>query len=326
MNFRTSLEPPRIASGKLIHEEGVMLLGSCFSDEIGARLRRALFGIDINPFGTTFNPMSIAASLDRIIDGTPFTDDDVWLHNGVWCSFMHHSSFALSDRERTLELLNRRLAEAREHLTDAMTLILTWGTAFVFEEKATGKVVNNCHRLPAATFHRRMVTADEITARYAALVGRLRQFNPGINIIVTVSPVRHLGDGLEGNSLSKAMLRVAAGELKELTRGIVDYFPAYEAVIDDLRDYRFYAPDMLHVSSVGADYIYQLFLDWHASATTRQAAEECERLTRRLDHRPMTENADAIDAFRRATADVIDQLCARYPYLQPRITKYQTTR
>lgn len=326
MNFRTAIEPPRIASGKLIHEEGVMLLGSCFTDEIGTRLRRALFGTDINPFGTTFNPLSIAASLDRIIDGTPFGEADVWLHGGVWCSFMHHSSFALADRERTLALLNRRLAEAREHLEEAMTLVLTWGTAFVFEDKASGKVVNNCHRLPAATFHRRMVTADEITARYAALVGRLREFNPGINIIVSISPVRHLADGLEGNSLSKATLRVAASELKELTRGIVDYFPAFEAVVDDLRDYRFYTPDMLHVSSVGVDYIYQLFLDWHASATTRQIAEECERLTRRLDHRPMTENADSIDAFRRATADVIDRLCADYPYLKQRIQQYTSQR
>ena len=251
MEFRTSLKL-RETRGALCHSDGIMMLGSCFSDNIGARLRSAMMRVDINPFGTIFNPMSVAASIKRIITGTPIAGMELFKANGVWNSYAFHSRFSKSDKMVALEKMNQRISEAHRHLKEAKALIITLGTAMVYRLKATGEVVGNCHKVPQHEFLRGMAGISETVDEMSEAMEMLLRFNPGIRVIFTVSPIRHIADGLETNSLSKATLRCAVDAI--IARyPQCEYFPSYEIMLDDLRDYRFYAADMIHPSDVAIE-------------------------------------------------------------------------
>lgn len=318
MEFRTKIEPLKKV-GLVQHSQGVMLMGSCFSDNIGDKLSKALFDADVNPFGPTFNPMSIHKLLERVMAAREFKKSELRQDNGLWNSPMVHSKFSSTDADTTLEAINSRLLKAHDNLKKARVLILTWGTSYVFYDKAENEIVNNCHKRPAADFERRRVSVDEIVAEYENLFQELIKFNSSLNIIITVSPIRHLADGLDGNQLSKSILRVAAGTLAEKYAELVTYFPSYEAVVDDLRDYRFYASDMVHTSEVAETYIYNLFLDSFCSKADKTAAAECEKFNKRLSHRMMNADAEMIDVFHKATRMVFSDLKSKYPYLGERV-------
>lgn len=343
MDFRTVIKPAP-AAVRIDHSSGIVMLGSCFSDNIGRRLLDGLFDVDVNPMGTLYNPASIASALDDIMARREFAAADLFEHEGRWHSFAHHSRFSGTDPEKVLRGINSRLRTAHDNLRRAGVLIVTLGTAWIFTLRATGRVVSNCHKLPSVMFIRSRMSVDDIVKLWQPLLQRLREFNPSLQVIFTVSPIRHLADGAHGNQLSKATLLLAVDRLVEESSTVmpsevvspdgsvllidpippmdVEYFAAYEALMDDLRDYRFYAADMTHPSETAVDYVYSLFAESHMSEATRDLAKACRKVTRRLAHRPMTDDPAAIERFGQSTRQLVEALSLSHPYLKKAITNY----
>ena len=314
MEFRTTIHP-REGEHFMRHSDKMMLMGSCFSDSIGARLKDAMVDVVVNPFGTIFNPLSIASSVHKLIDGKTIAGIDLFLSNGVWNSYDFHSRFSMANKDAALQRMNDSIATAHEHLKQCQTLVLTLGTAVVYRRRDTGEVVNNCHKVPQHEFTRRLASVDEITDALTSMLTHLHEFNPELRVLFTVSPIRHIADGLEMNSLSKAVLRVAINNVVRANKEWVGYFPAYEIVIDDLRDYRFYNADMVHPSEVATEYIWQTFQATYFDDRSTQAIARCERVSKRLKHRPMSNNPDVVARFNADTQAVIANLKKEYPYI-----------
>ena len=264
------------------HEDRVMLIGSCFSDEIGARMAQAGMQVLSNPMGTLYNPMSIAESLRRAIEGNGLESSEIFLHDGLWHSWLHHGSFSKIDRSECLQLCNSRFDTTRQWLQASPIVIITFGTAYVFYRK--GKVVGNCHKMPAGDFERRRLTIEEIVQCYRPLLKHLTAI--GARIIFTVSPIRHMADGAHGNQLSKSILLLAIDEMTRANEG-VEYFPSYEIVTDELRDYRFYADDMVHPTSLAVDIVWQRWQETYMTPATRQECLNRSKEYKRTQHRPL---------------------------------------
>lgn len=294
MEFRTVVN---IEKGFPInHIDRIMLLGSCFTDEIGSRLERRYFNPCVNPFGALYNPISIAKAIDCLINKPKFSEDDLFEHNGLWHSFMHHSRFSSRSKETALDNINASFSKAKEFFKTANVFIITFGTAFIYSLADSGEIVANCHKLPASTFVRRKISIDEITHRWSSLIKTINKINPNARIIFTVSPIRHLADGAHGNQSSKATLLLAIDKLIEQNQ-TCSYFPSYEIVLDELRDYRFYAADMKHPSDVAVDYIFERFAETYFSKETISKLKDFEKLWKMKNHIPMTDNLDEIKKF-----------------------------
>ena len=314
MEFRTTVKTGENRSW-LHHSDKVLLLGSCFSDNIGAKMQGALIQAMVNPMGTLYNPMSIARGVYRLIDNEPIAGRDLFMQGGVWNSYDFHSRHSLPDKQATIDRMNQRIEQGHQALQQAQLLTITLGTAIVYRLKATGEVVANCHKVPQHEFERRMATVDEMTDELDKMLTRLHEFNAELRIILTVSPIRHIADGLDTNSLSKALLRVAIHEVMTRHREYCDYFPAYEIMLDDLRDYRFYSNDMVHPSEVAVEYIWQAFQATYLDDRSALAVARCERIHKRLQHRPMSASRETVDRFNADTASVVRNLIKEYPYL-----------
>ena len=314
MEFRTTVKTGE-NRGWLHHIDSVVLLGSCFSDNIGAKLQGALFNALVNPMGTLYNPMNIACGVNRLIDCEPIAGQTLFMQSGVWNSFEFHSRYSLPDKQATLERMNNRIQQGHEALKNAHLLTVSLGTALVYRLKTTGEVVANCHKVPQHEFERKMASVSEMAQTLDAMLTRLHEFNPELRIILTVSPIRHIADGLDTNSLSKASLRVAIHEAISSHREYCDYFPAYEILMDDLRDYRFYASDMVHPNDVAVEYIWQVFQATYLDDRSALAVARCERIHKRLQHRPMSANRETVERFNADTASVVRNLMKEYPYL-----------
>lgn len=270
------------AAVRLTHERPVLMLGSCFTDEIGARLRQSGFEVMCNPFGTLYNPLSIMAALERMQSGIPFDDRVLVQHDQLWHSWCHHGSFSRPDKAEVLRRCNEALDAAARFLAREPIIIVTFGTAYAFflNDPASplhGRVVANCHKVPARCFERRRLAVEEIVRCCQLLTARHE-------VVLTVSPIRHLADGLHGNQLSKATLLLA---VEELERQGCCYFPAYELLVDELRDYRFYARDLCHPSDLAADIIYERFQQCCMSADTRQRCLQYQKQYFQSQHRPI---------------------------------------
>ena len=327
LEFRTTVKTGENRSW-LHHSDSVVLLGSCFSDNIGGKLSAALFNATVNPMGTLYNPMSIAHGVQQLIDCTPVAGKDLFMQGGVWNSFDFHSRHSLPDKQATIDRMNQRIEQGHQALKNARLLTVTLGTAIVYRLKSTGEVVANCHKVPQHEFERKMATVSEMVAELDRMLTRLHEFNPELRVILTVSPIRHIADGLDTNSLSKASLRVAIQEAMARHRDYCDYFPAYEIMMDDLRDYRFYATDMVHPSDVAVEYIWQAFQATYLDDRSALAVARCERIHKRLQHRPMSANRETVERFNADTASVVRNLIKEYPYLaqNPQLQKALETR
>ncbi len=327
MEFRTTVKTGE-NRGWLHHSDNVVLLGSCFSDNIGHKMQGALINATINPMGTLYNPMSIAAGVQRLIECRPVAGQELFMQGGVWNSYDFHSRHSMPDKQVAIDHMNARIAQGHHALKTAQLLTITLGTAIVYRLKATGNVVANCHKVPQHEFEREMATTDAMVQELDTMLTRLHEFNPALRIIFTVSPIRHIADGLDVNSLSKASLRVAIHELTGRHREYCDYFPAYEIMLDDLRDYRFYSSDMVHPSDVAVEYIWQAFQATYLDDRSALAVARCERIHKRLQHRPMSSNRETVERFNADTASVVHNLVKEYPYLaqNPEIQKVLGTK
>lgn len=314
MEFRTTVKTGENRAW-LHHSDSVMLLGSCFSDNIGGKLNGALINASVNPMGTLYNPMSIDRAVQRLIECRPVAGQDLFMQGGVWNSFDFHSRHSMPDKQATIDRMNQRIVAGHDCLRHAQLLTITMGTAIVYRLKSTGEVVANCHKVPQHEFERKMATVGEMAEVIAGMLAALHTFNPDLHVILTVSPIRHVADGLDVNSLSKASLRVAIHQAMARHSDYCDYFPAYEIMVDDLRDYRFYASDMVHPSDVAVEYIWQAFQATYLDDRSALAVSRCERIHKRLQHRPMSANRETIERFNNDTASVVRNLIKEYPYL-----------
>jgi len=300
------------AAVRIAAADPVLCIGSCFAEHIGARLEERRFNVCLNPAGILFNPVSIAASLTRIIEGRPYCRDDLFLHDGLWHSFDHHGGFSAPDPDVAVAAINEALSRASLRCRSLHTLILTFGTAFVYTRADTGAVVANCHKLPHDRFVRTMVGVETVVETLQPALDRLFAMRPALNLIMTVSPVRHLRDDPHENSVSKSTLLLATDRLRARYPGAY-YFPAYEIMMDDLRDYRFYEADMTHPSGAAADYIWRAFIgacvDPHAAAFI----DEYEPVIRARGHRGRTACAAAAGRFNASIRTLIDGLERKYP-------------
>lgn len=293
MEFRTVVKPLDGYEGLIDHEHPVVMLGSCFSDNIGSRLAEHGFDCTVNPSGTLYNPASMASCMLDLLYDRPYTKaDDLFQDSaGVWHSWSHHSRFSGRDPEAILEAMNSEADRARKALTKASALIVTFGTSWLFRHRDSRRVVANCHKMPAETFSREMLTPAQTAGLWKKILRELATRYPELKVIFTVSPIRHKADGPWGNTVSKSALHIAIAKLTEDHPTQALYFPAYEIMDYDLRDYRFYAADMMHPSEVAADYIYSIFADSFMTAETRRKADEHLRASRRSAHRPLIPDA-----------------------------------
>ncbi len=299
----------------LPHSEKLTLLGSCFTEYIGKYLKEGKFNCELNPFGILFNPLSILQGLERLQENRLFTTDELFSHRGLWHSLWHHGSFSASTPEATLRNINETFCQAALHLAQSRFLILTWGTSFVYKHRRTDLIVANCHKLPATDFERIRISVGEITACYRGFLNEWLAADPGRKVLLTVSPVRHLRDGLHENQLSKSILLLAAEGLQEKFPGRVFYFPAYEIMMDELRDYRFCEADMVHPTPLATAYIYERFSQCCFSPETLRASDQCRELHRMLAHRPLHPEIPEYRAFIQRIETKIATLQQNYPYL-----------
>ena len=287
LKLQTPVAPGRSRVG-LSYRDRILVLGSCFADNIGEKLRQYGFRVCVNPFGTLYNPVSVCAALKRLSSGREFTEEDcipVGAGDGRICSFSHHTSFARETAGEFLAAANASLASASAFYADCNKVILTLGTAWCFRHAETGQVVANCLKRPAAEFIRERL---DVAAVAGLLKGALAGMD-GKECIFTVSPIRHLKDTAHGNQLSKSILMLAVDSIaSDAEIGMrVDYFPAYEIVMDELRDYRWYAGDMVHPSDVTIDYLWERFMDSTLAAGEKETLLEAGERFRKSQHRPM---------------------------------------
>ena len=267
------------------YDQGIIMMGSCFSEHIGEKLRQRKFNIDLNPFGVLYNPVSIASGIQRLLHQNPYENKDLFSHQGWWHSFDHHSSFSNPDKELCLKNINERLIISGRSLRNSSYIFVTFGTARVYHQKSNGRVVSNCHQVPEALFETQLLRVGDIVRMYTILIQELAAINPDLKWVFTVSPVRHWKNGPEGNQVSKATLLLAVNELKSKFEQ-VDYFPAYEIFMDDLRDYRYYADDLLHPGTQGIAYTWQKFKEAYISDSSLDIMKSVEALIRARNHRP----------------------------------------
>lgn len=276
--FRT--EVPITSAPLINHGSAIVTSGSCFSDNIGQKLSENKFRVVTNPLGTCYNPLSIHKGL--MMDKP---DDDLFVESqGTWRHFDFHSKFSSTSKDELRKIL---IDQLRSLSKGSDTVILTYGTAWVYRHKATNKIVANCHKRPQAEFEKLLLTPAQIIESFEQLQSSFQK-----NIIVTLSPVRHVKDTLELNAVSKAILRYAIHQFASK-----DYFPAYEIMMDDLRDYRFYAADMIHPSDVAIDYIWNKFAGRYFSKETKDIIERWQKVARSLSHRPFNIGTDEYKKF-----------------------------
>lgn len=311
MQLRTEITL-QTSANPVSHASTLLLIGSCFTEHIGQLLQEFKFRAVLNPSGILYNPLSMAQTLQMLLQKQVFTQNDLFFHNEQWHSFAHHGHFSGANATGCLENINAQLARGSVALQKADYVILTFGTAFVYRLKSSGQVVANCHKLPDAFFTRTRISPSEVIGAMEPVLTQLWQFNPQARVILTISPIRHWKDGAVNNQLSKATLIMAAHELKQKFEGKIDYFPAYEFMMDDLRDYRFYQPDMLHPSSTAIEYIWQKFADAYFSSETRDLMGKIEKITKACKHKPRNSNSNAYQQFAQQQQQNIKQLLQKY--------------
>ncbi|MGE0560191.1 MAG: GSCFA domain-containing protein [Flavobacteriales bacterium] len=292
------------------HQEHVLLLGSCFTENIGGKLTNYKFKVTTNPFGIIYNPVSLANALNKIIDGYTYTENDLAEHQTKYLSFDHHGSFSSFDKQTCLAKINGEIESAHQQLSNTKTIIITLGTAWVYELIDNNKIVANCHKIPAKNFTKRLLSVEEVVQSFSVLANTFKN----IQFIFTVSPVRHISDGLHENNISKSVLHLAIHQLISQHKNC-SYFSAYEMVMDELRDYRFFKEDMIHPTTQAIDYVWKKFADTYFSTETKTLNLKIEKLLSAVKHKPFDFKSEAHQKFIADQLNQMDELTKNYPFL-----------
>lgn len=297
---------------KITYNDPVIFIGSCFATAIGNKLETGHMPVMINPAGTVYNPVSVGNTLDKIVSGKNYVKKDLYNNNGKWLSFDHYTSFSSGNPDKTLKSINLRLNASREFISGAHFLFVTFGTARVYRWKKTDRIVSNCHKIPAVNFSHELLNIGEIVSFWNKHLDNIQLLYPDIKVTFTVSPVRHWKDGAHGNQVSKSVLFLAIEEL--LNHQVKPlYFPAYELLMDDLRDYRYYDDDMLHLSSTAVDYIWRAFSDCYFDEKTKELWKEVSSISKAVAHKIQTASKDEIIKFARSIISRIDSVEKKVP-------------
>ena len=292
----------------------LMMLGSCFAENMGSKFSYYKFDVDVNPCGIIYNPLSVANVLRLLVEGKRFEKNDLREVGGKWVSLFHHGAFSSADPDECLHRINDRLTKATGELRTLDLLVITWGTAWVYKYIPENIIVSNCHKIPSREFERSRLSVEDIVREYLVLIERLREINPGLRILFTVSPIRHWKDGAHGNQLSKATLLLAIDRLREEIQHVY-YFPAYEIVLDELRDYRFYAEDMLDVSGFTVDYIWERFLYSFISPEVFGLMNQIGRINKGVAHRPFEPQSEEYQRLVKKMLAEIAMISRSYPMI-----------
>jgi hypothetical protein len=311
MELRTTIkiEP---SPDKITYNDRVMFIGSCFAASIGTQMEMGRMKVMINPAGTVYNPVSVCNTLETISEKKEFTIDDLHLHDGTYLSFFHYTDFSSDNPVKVLEKINSRTNEAFAFLKDARFLFITLGTARVYRWKKTGLIVSNCHKIPSSGFLSELLTVDEIVDLWTRQLDKLHSLFPRLKLVFTISPVRHWKDGAHGNQVSKSVLFLAIEELMKHKLS-PQYFPAYELVMDDLRDYRYYNDDMLHPSLTAINYIWDAFSRSYMESSTINLWNEVVKITKACNHRLNTDSTIKINSFARQMLKQIAGIEDKFP-------------
>jgi hypothetical protein len=312
MDFHLEFNPPVFAT-RIQHSDKLLLVGSCFTENIGDKLRRHKFSVLENPNGIIFNPASIAKSVTSYLENKKYSEDELFFQDEVWNSWEHHTRFSGVNKEAVLQGINDSQQRAHDFLRTADWLMLTVGSAFVYELE-NRSIVANCHKVPTDKFNKKLLAVDEVLSVFDNMVHRLFMFNPNLKIIFTISPVRHLRDGFIENNRSKAILIQAIHHLVNKFNKL-HYFPAYELVIDDLRDYRFYAEDMVHPNYAATNYVWEKFVGSCIGEPAQELMKTLNGIAAAYRHKAFNPTSAAHKKFLRAHFEKTEQLGKQYPYI-----------
>lgn len=305
--FTTPVHVPLVDT-KILLGSRILSIGSCFAQVIGNRFKESKFNTFINPFGTLYNPASLFRLIHESVNSCMPKEDTYLVNQGVHFNYKFHSEFSASNRKDLEAQIEQAITSTQQFLESANWLIITLGTAYSYELTESGLIVSNCHKKPAANFQKRMLDVEEISHRFDQMFMAMEAYNPTLKYIFTVSPVRHTRDTLVQNSVSKATLRVAAELIRKKHEDKVYYFPSYEIMMDELRDYRFYKADMIHPSEVAEDYIWKKFVDTYLDKEAIQFLKEWESLTKSLHHQAFRPESSVHQTFLKKTIARLQQL------------------
>jgi hypothetical protein len=316
MNLQTQISF-RKADKQIDYASELMLLGSCFSEHIGAKLDYFKFRTLQNPFGILFHPLAIENLITRAIQKRGYTPEDLFYHNERWHCFDAHSNMSNVSKEKVLEGLNGQLRKTEQLLSKASHIIITLGTGWTYQKRETGVTVANCHKIPQKEFKKQLLTVDEITASLQRTIEQIETVNKNTQLVFTISPVRHLKDGFVENQRSKAHLIAAVHDIVNAyadgEKSRVAYFESYELMMDELRDYRFYKADMIHPNTLAIDYIWEKFSEVWVSDDAQVTMELVEEIQRGLDHRPFNPNSEQHQKFRESLKEKISYIKKEHP-------------
>ncbi len=313
MNFRTEISIPT-AMNKIQHPDVIFLIGSCFAENMAQKLVNAGFSVLHNPLGELYNPLSIQAAVELITGRRTLDEGDLLFRDGLWHSFYHHSSFSCRQKQELLTKMEQSFTKTKDFLKKARWAMITLGTAFVYRYKPSGRIVANCHKVPASQFERFRLSVNQITEALQATFELLHTLNPELRMVLTVSPIRHLKNGMAENQRSKAALILAVSQMIAESDH-AEYFPAYEIMMDDLRDYRFYADNLTHPSQAAVQYIWEKFAETYFSAECKKAVADMEKLHQALNHRPLHPDSESFLRFIRGQLENLKRLKTQYPHI-----------
>lgn len=314
MNFHAEFFPKAFPV-KIKHSQKLLLIGSCFTEQIGAKLSNSKFSILENPNGILFNPVSIAAALISYVQQKEYTEEELFYHHELWGSWQHHTKFSNINKAKSLEMINRSQHQANVFVKEADWVLITLGSAFVYEKAGleSVEVVANCHKVAADKFSRRLLDRDEIKETLKSMIEAVQTINPAAKFIFTISPVRHLREGFIENNQSKAALIQAVHAVVDNNR--IFYFPAYELVIDDLRDYRFYAEDMVHPNYAATNYVWEKFISTCVDEPTQLLMKEVSVIVAAKNHKAFNPESDQHKNFLQVNLEKLIRLTTLYPYI-----------
>jgi hypothetical protein len=317
MNFRTQISILQ-SNHPIDYNSKIVSLGSCFAENMGEKFNYFKFENAINPFGIIFNPVSIEKIIYKAINGIAFTEEDVFFYNERWHCFDVHSDLSNANKEELLENLNQILQATNKQLQEASHVIITYGTSWIYRENESNETVANCHKVPQKQFSKELLSTEIIRVSIEKTIDLIHSTNPNCSIIFTVSPVRHIKDGFVENQLSKAHLISAIHSVlnSDHCKLNTEYFPSYEIMMDELRDYRFYAEDMLHPSTVAIDYIWKRFKETTISETAFATMDEVESVQRSLSHKPFNPDSESHLKFETKLKEKITKLVSQYSFMK----------
>ena len=314
MNFTTKI-PIQKNNFPIDYSSKIVLLGSCFAENMGEKFDYFKFQTIVNPFGVIFNPVSLEKLIRRCVENRQFTENDIFFHNELWHCFEVHSELSNLDKNTFLNSLNELIDVTHQQLNNATHIIITLGTSWVYRNIETNEIVANCHKVPQKQFTKELLTINEIEESLKSIISLVQSVNPNCKFIFTVSPVRHIKDGFVENTLSKAHL-IAALHTSSFQLPTSNYFPSYEIMVDELRDYRFYAEDMLHPNQTAIDYIWIKFFENYISESEFRLMNAICEIQRALKHRPFNPNTERHQNFLSSLETKIIKIKEKLPTIQ----------